>query len=71
MIAVGLGLHETYFLDMIEDGPVVNRATWYPPMSAAPSAQHVWAGEHLDFDLITALPRATSPASRFSSRIVG
>jgi isopenicillin N synthase-like dioxygenase len=45
---------------MIEEGPVVNRATWYPPMSLAPDDEYVWAGAHTDFDLITALPRATS-----------
>jgi isopenicillin N synthase-like dioxygenase len=60
VIAVVVGLHERFLVDTIEDGPVVNRATWYPPMSLAPDAEYVWAGAHTDFDLITALPRATS-----------
>ncbi len=32
----------------------------YPPMQSAPGAEHVWAGEHGDINLITALPRATA-----------
>ncbi|MFK4149643.1 isopenicillin N synthase family dioxygenase [Streptomyces sp. NPDC004065] len=59
-VADALGAHPDYFADMLEDGPVVNRATWYPPMDQAPSDRHVWAAEHQDFDLITALPRATA-----------
>ncbi|MGC9542817.1 isopenicillin N synthase family dioxygenase [Streptomyces sp. UG1] len=59
-LADALGAHPDYFTDMLEDGPVVNRATWYPPMGQAPSDRHVWAVEHQDFDLITALPRATA-----------
>lgn len=60
-IGEALGLHGDYFAEMLRDGPVVNRATWYPPMALAPSAQHVWAAEHQDFDLLTVLPRATAP----------
>ena len=30
-------------------------------MAEAPDAGHVWAGEHADINLITALPRATAP----------
>jgi isopenicillin N synthase-like dioxygenase len=59
-IAEGLGIPSGYFAEMLVDGPVVNRATWYPPMRSAPSDKHVWAVEHQDFDLITALPRATA-----------
>ncbi|MEV0844543.1 2-oxoglutarate and iron-dependent oxygenase domain-containing protein [Streptomyces sp. NPDC049954] len=59
-LAEAIGVHPDYFTDLLEDGPVVNRATWYPPMDQAPSARHVWAVEHQDFDLITALPRATA-----------
>ncbi|MCX2927390.1 isopenicillin N synthase family dioxygenase [Streptomyces sp. NEAU-W12] len=59
-LADALGAHPDYFTDMLEDGPVVNRATWHPPMDQAPSARQVWAAEHQDFDLITALPRATA-----------
>lgn len=60
-IGDALGLHPDYFVEMLDQGPVVNRASWYPPMSAAPSTAHVWAIPHLDFDLITTLPRATTP----------
>ncbi|MFI5619700.1 2-oxoglutarate and iron-dependent oxygenase domain-containing protein [Streptomyces sp. NPDC051567] len=59
-LAGALGATPGYFEEMLEDGPVVNRATWYPPMEHAPSADHVWMVEHQDFDLITALPRATA-----------
>ncbi|MFE9251269.1 isopenicillin N synthase family dioxygenase [Streptomyces sp. NPDC007088] len=59
-LADAIGVHPDYFTDVLEDGPVVNRATWYPPMDQAPSERHVWAVEHQDFDLITALPRATA-----------
>jgi isopenicillin N synthase-like dioxygenase len=59
-LAPALGAAPSYFEEMLQDGPVVNRATWYPPMDEAPSADHVWMVEHQDFDLITALPRATA-----------
>ncbi|WP_069812727.1 isopenicillin N synthase family dioxygenase [Streptomyces sp. TP-A0874] len=60
-IGQALGVRPEYFEEMLEDGPVVNRAAWYPPMAGAPSQDHIWAVEHQDFDLITALPRATAP----------
>ncbi|WP_030744082.1 isopenicillin N synthase family oxygenase [Streptomyces sp. NRRL S-31] len=60
-IGEALGVPAGYFEEMLDDGPVVNRAAWYPPMGGAPSEQHTWAVEHQDFDLITALPRATAP----------
>lgn len=60
LIAAALGLHSGYFREMLQDGPAVNRAAWYPPVADAPSRRHVWAVEHQDFDLITALPRATA-----------
>ena len=59
-LAEALGAAPSYFTDMLQDGPVVNRATWYPPMEQALSPGQVWAVEHQDFDLITALPRATA-----------
>lgn len=59
-LADALGAAPSYFAEMLQDGPVVNRATWYPPMEQAPSPGQVWAVEHQDFDLITALPRATA-----------
>ncbi|HXP19400.1 MAG TPA: 2-oxoglutarate and iron-dependent oxygenase domain-containing protein [Streptosporangiaceae bacterium] len=59
-IGCALGTGTGYFREMLADGPVVNRAAWYPPIAGAPSGDCVWAVEHQDFDLITALPRATS-----------
>ena len=43
------------------DAPDLTRAIHYPTMATAPGAEHVWAGEHGDINLITALPRATAP----------
>ncbi|MEZ3181833.1 hypothetical protein KYY02_25110 [Streptomyces pimonensis] len=59
-LADALGAHPDYFTDMLEDGPAVNRAAWYPPMDQAPSERHVWAVEHQDSGLLTTLPRATA-----------
>jgi isopenicillin N synthase-like dioxygenase len=62
IIAVGLGASEDLFESMLPYGSTLTRAIRYPPMSAAPdAAAHVWAGEHADINLITALPRATAP----------
>ncbi|MGH9136233.1 MAG: isopenicillin N synthase family dioxygenase [Acidimicrobiales bacterium] len=61
IIAVGLGCHEDFFERMLVDGPTLSRAIRYPPMDLAPGAGHVWAAEHGDINLITALPRATAP----------
>jgi isopenicillin N synthase-like dioxygenase len=61
VIAVGLGAHESLFDDMLRDGPTLSRAIHYPAMAEAPSADHVWAAEHGDINLITVLPRATAP----------
>ena len=61
VIAVGLGCHERFFDGMLDDGPTLCRAIRYPPMDEAPGTEdHVWAGEHADINLITALPRATA-----------
>jgi isopenicillin N synthase-like dioxygenase len=59
LIAAALEVDPGFFREMLSDGPVVNRAAWYPPIADAPGQGHVWAVEHQDFDLITALPRAT------------
>lgn len=59
IVAVGLGCHESFFDRLLLDGPTLSRAIHYPAMSSAPAAGHVWAGEHADINLITALPRAT------------
>lgn len=60
IIAVGIGCHEDFFEKMLVDGSTLSRAIHYPSMDAAPDAPHVWAGEHADINLITALPRATA-----------
>ena len=60
IIAVGIGCHEAFFDEMVGDGPTLNRAIRYPPMPEAPPGGHVWAAEHGDINLITALPRATA-----------
>jgi len=60
IIAVGLGCHESFFEHMLTHGAALSRAIHYPAMDLAPSQEHVWAGEHGDINLITALPRATA-----------
>lgn len=60
IIAVGLGLHESFFERMLVDGANLTRAIHYPAMTQAPDETHVWAAEHADINLITALPRATA-----------
>jgi isopenicillin N synthase-like dioxygenase len=61
VIAEGIGCHETFFDDMVADGPTLTRAIRYPAMSELGEDGHVWAAEHGDINLITALPRATAP----------
>ena len=62
VIAEGIGCHETFFDEMVADGPTLTRAIRYPPMARGRRATgHVWAAEHGDINLITALPRATAP----------
>ncbi len=61
VIAEGIGCHETFFDDMVADGPTLTRAIRYPSMRDVPGDGHVWAGAHGDINLITALPRATAP----------
>lgn len=60
IIALGIGGHESFFDRMIADGTTLTRAIHYPAMDLAPGAEHVWAAEHGDINLITALPRATA-----------
>lgn len=59
IIAVGVGADAGFFEGMLKDGPTLARAIRYPPMQEAPDRDHIWAGEHGDINLITALPRAT------------
>ncbi len=61
VIAEGIGCHETFFDEMVADGPTLTRALRYPSMRDVPGDGHVWAAEHGDINLITALPRATAP----------
>ena len=60
IVATALGCHPDVFAAMLHDGPSLSRAIHYPPMQSAPGNEHVWAGEHGDINLITALPRATA-----------
>jgi isopenicillin N synthase-like dioxygenase len=60
IIALGIGCHEGFFDTMTTDGTTLTRAIHYPAMDMSPGDQHVWAGEHADINLITALPRATA-----------
>jgi len=63
IIAEGLGADAGYFEEMLTDGGTLTRAIHYPPMAQAPSDPSepiVWAAEHADINLITALPRATA-----------
>ncbi|MHC4958852.1 MAG: isopenicillin N synthase family dioxygenase [Planctomycetota bacterium] len=60
IIAVGLSCAEDYFESMVKDGTTLTRAIRYPPMEEAPGDGHVWAAEHGDINLTTALPRATA-----------
>lgn len=65
IIALGLGASEGFFESMLADGTTLTRAIRYPPMEQAPNATgtarpHVWAAEHGDINLTTALPRATA-----------
>jgi isopenicillin N synthase-like dioxygenase len=61
VIAEGIGCHETFFDDMVQDGPTLTRAIRYPAMADVGADGHVWAAQHGDINLITALPRATAP----------
>ena len=48
IIALGIGCHETFFDDMVTDGPTLTRAIRYPSMKGAPQGGHIWAGAHGD-----------------------
>lgn len=60
IIAIGIGCHESFFDHMTANGTTLARAIHYPAMQLAPGGSHVWAAEHGDINLITALPRATA-----------
>jgi isopenicillin N synthase-like dioxygenase len=61
VIAEGIGCHESFFDEMVSDGPTLTRAIRYPPMAELGESGHEWAAQHGDINLITALPRATAP----------
>ncbi len=61
VIAEGIGCHESFFDDMVKDGPTLTRAIRYPRMGELPTEGHEWAAQHGDINLITALPRSTAP----------
>ena len=72
VIAEGIGCHETFFDEMVSDGPTLTRAIRYPPMGEVGDDGHVWAAEHGDINLITALCRVPPPrASRSRSTTTG
>ncbi len=60
IVAEAVGCAPTFFDALLADGPTLARALRYPPMASAPGEGFVWAGEHGDINLITALPRATA-----------
>ncbi len=60
IIALGLGCNESFFDLCVPGGATLSRAIHYPEMDLAPSQSHVWAEEHGDINLITALPRSTA-----------
>ena len=60
IIALGLGCHEDFFEMMLKNGSTLTRSIHYPSMANVPGEGHVWAAEHGDINLITALPRATT-----------
>jgi isopenicillin N synthase-like dioxygenase len=61
VVALGLGVTEHFFDDMLLYGSTLNRAIRYPPMSEGAAPGAAWAAEHADINLITALPRASGP----------
>lgn len=64
IVAEGLGAETDFFESMVRHGATLTRAVHYPPMKDVPEQNAepaVWAAEHGDINLITALPRATAP----------
>jgi isopenicillin N synthase-like dioxygenase len=77
IVAVGLGAQPSFFDPLVEHGATLTRAVHYPPMGkvphslddiAAPQPRAVWAAEHGDINLVTALPRATAPGLQVKTR---
>ncbi|MCB0996305.1 MAG: isopenicillin N synthase family oxygenase [Acidimicrobiales bacterium] len=61
IVAVAIGCDAGFFDRMVDHGATLSRAIHYPPTHEAPGPEHVWAAEHGDINLVTALPRATAP----------
>jgi len=59
VVAAGLRVSDCFFDDILADGSHLTRAIHYPAMTHAPAGDYVWADEHADINLVTALPRAT------------
>lgn len=74
IVAEGLGAPASYFDAMTEHGAHLTRAIHYPEMQSAPADRatdgepHVWAAEHGDINLVTALPRATAKGLQVATR---
>jgi isopenicillin N synthase-like dioxygenase len=71
IVAEGLGAHADFFDPIVRHGATLTRAVHYPPMRDAPSTRGelpVWAAEHGDINLVTALPRATTPGLQVKTR---
>jgi isopenicillin N synthase-like dioxygenase len=60
IVARGLNASEDFFDSFVPGGATLTRAINYPAMDLAPNSNHLWAEEHGDINLITALPRATA-----------
>ena len=61
VIAEGIGCHESFFDEMVHDGPRSPARSATHRWARSATIGHVWAGAHGDINLITALPRATAP----------
>ncbi len=62
IVALGIGCDPSFFDGMTRYGSSLSRAIHYPPMEHAPNfdgISPVWAAEHGDINLVTALPRAS------------
>jgi len=67
IIATGLEASERFFDSIVPGGANLTRAIHYPAMNLAPNDSHIWAEEHGDINLITALPRATARGLQIKS----
>ena len=67
IIATGLNVDQGFFDSFVPGGATLTRAINYPAMKLAPNKNHLWAEEHGDINLITALPRATSRGLQIKS----